>query len=153
MAITGTTNLLHFHLNELFKKWFLIWNYFVWQFMWLLLKNGQFFQIIWSLWFQTKISYYTNRLLIVSHPITDCQLMLVPNQPPFRSSLLCCSMNDCCIKFLQYKPQNQGDQIGRFFANWATFGRSLWFLKENELAQRFFLHFHLSKKFQGMVCS
>ncbi len=31
MAIPWTTNLLHFHQNKLFKKWFLIWHYFVWQ--------------------------------------------------------------------------------------------------------------------------
>jgi hypothetical protein len=30
MAIPWATNLLHFHLNKPFKKWFLIWHYFVW---------------------------------------------------------------------------------------------------------------------------
>jgi hypothetical protein len=50
MTIPWTTNLLHFHLNKLFKKWFLIWHYFVWQLIWLLFKKlGDFFQIIWSL--------------------------------------------------------------------------------------------------------
>jgi len=39
------------------------------------------------------------------------------------------------------------------FCQFGNFGRSLWFLKENELAQRFFFNFHSSKKFQSMVCS
>jgi hypothetical protein len=43
MAIPWCTNLLHFHLNMLFEKWFLIWHYFVWQMFWLLFKEiGQF---------------------------------------------------------------------------------------------------------------
>jgi hypothetical protein len=29
MVIPWATNLLHFHLNKPFKKWFLIWHYFV----------------------------------------------------------------------------------------------------------------------------
>jgi hypothetical protein len=44
MAIPWATNLLHFHLNKLFKKGFLIWHYFVWQLIWLLFKKlGDFF--------------------------------------------------------------------------------------------------------------
>jgi len=44
MAIPLATNLLHFHRNKLFKKWFLIWHYFVWQLIWLLFKKmGDFF--------------------------------------------------------------------------------------------------------------
>ncbi len=30
---------------------------------------------------------------------------------------------------------NQGDKIGGFFANWATFGASLWFFWKDEVAQ------------------
>jgi hypothetical protein len=43
MAIRWPTNLLHFHLNKLFTKWFPIWHYFVWQLIWLLLKNWAIF--------------------------------------------------------------------------------------------------------------
>ena len=44
MAIPWATNLLHFHLNKLFKKGFVIWHYFVWQLFWLLFKKmRQFF--------------------------------------------------------------------------------------------------------------
>jgi hypothetical protein len=44
MALPWATNVLHFHLNKLFKKWFLIWRYFVWQLIWLLFKKlGDFF--------------------------------------------------------------------------------------------------------------
>jgi hypothetical protein len=43
MSIPWATNLLHFHPNKLFKKWFLIWH-FVWQMFWLLFKKlGDFF--------------------------------------------------------------------------------------------------------------
>ncbi len=35
MVIPWATNLLQFHLNKLFKQWFLIWHYFVWQLFWL----------------------------------------------------------------------------------------------------------------------
>jgi len=49
MAIPWATNLLHFHLDKLFKKGFVIWHYFVLQLFWLLFKKiVQFFQIIWS---------------------------------------------------------------------------------------------------------
>ncbi len=34
---------LHFYLNKPFKKWFLIWHYFVWQLFWLLFKNWAIF--------------------------------------------------------------------------------------------------------------
>jgi hypothetical protein len=34
--------------------------------------------------------------------------------------------------FDEKKLLNQGDQIGRFFTNWATFGGSLW---KDEVAQ------------------
>jgi hypothetical protein len=45
MVIPWATNLLHFHLNKPFKKWFLIWHYFVWQLFWLIFKKlGQFFK-------------------------------------------------------------------------------------------------------------
>jgi hypothetical protein len=55
MAIPWAINLLHFHLNKPFKKWFLIWQFFVWQLFWLLFKKlGDFFQIIWSPWLQTE---------------------------------------------------------------------------------------------------
>jgi hypothetical protein len=52
MAIPWAAHLLHFHLNKLFKKWFLIWHYCVWQLIWLLFKKNWviFFQIIWSHW-------------------------------------------------------------------------------------------------------
>jgi len=44
MAKPWATNLLHFHPNQLFKKWFQIWHYFVLQLFWLLLKKlGNFF--------------------------------------------------------------------------------------------------------------
>jgi hypothetical protein len=44
MEIPWATNLLHFHLNKLFKKCFLMWHYFVGQLFWLLLKKlGDFF--------------------------------------------------------------------------------------------------------------
>jgi hypothetical protein len=43
MAIPWSTNLLHFPPNKLFKKWSLIWHYFVWQLFWLLFpKLGDF---------------------------------------------------------------------------------------------------------------
>jgi len=41
----------------------------------------------------------------------------------------------------------QGDQIGRFFVNWATFEKLIAILTKNEVAQKFFLHFHLRKRF------
>ncbi len=45
MAMPRATNLLHFHLDKLFKKGFVIWHYFVWQLFWLLFKKfGNFFQ-------------------------------------------------------------------------------------------------------------
>jgi hypothetical protein len=39
MAIPWATSLLHFHLDKLIKKGFVIWNYFVWQLFWLLFKK------------------------------------------------------------------------------------------------------------------
>jgi hypothetical protein len=39
MAIPCATNLLHFHLDKLFKKGFVIWHYFVWQLFWVLFKK------------------------------------------------------------------------------------------------------------------
>jgi hypothetical protein len=39
MAIPWATNLLHFHIDKLFKKGFVIWHYFVWQLFWLLFKK------------------------------------------------------------------------------------------------------------------
>jgi hypothetical protein len=39
--------------------------------------------------------------------------------------------------FKAYCSINQGDQIGKFFANWATFGGSLWFFEKMKLKARF----------------
>ncbi len=67
IIIPWATNLLHFQLNKLFKKWFLIWHYFAQQLIWLLFKKlGEFFQIIWSPWCRLIIltpSVMTGRLI------------------------------------------------------------------------------------------
>jgi hypothetical protein len=68
MAIPWPTNLLHFHLNKLFTKWFLIWHYFVWQLIWLLFKKlGDFFQIIWSTWLQLCRVFCCDGAVNVAH--------------------------------------------------------------------------------------
>ncbi len=43
MAKPWATNLLHFHLNKLFKKWFLIWHYFLATYLATFQKIGRFF--------------------------------------------------------------------------------------------------------------
>jgi hypothetical protein len=44
MAIPWATNLLHFHLKKVFKKWLIIWHYFLATYLATLKKLGDFFQ-------------------------------------------------------------------------------------------------------------
>jgi hypothetical protein len=65
MATPWATNFLHFHLHKLFKKWFLIWDYFVWQKFWLLFKKlGDFFPNHLSI---DPIGVYQNTTIIQTH--------------------------------------------------------------------------------------